>query len=314
MTAALAAARPRQGLRRAHRGRRASISTSTRGEILGLLGPNGAGKTTTISMACGVVTPTPRHASRSPASTLATRPLAAKRKLGLVPQDLALYEELSAQPEPARSSARSTACAARELAARIDWALGVVGLADRATRAGQEVLRRHEAAAQPRRRPGPRARAARSSTSRPSASIRRAATTSSRPCERCARDGHDGRSTRATTWKRSRRCAIASRSWTAARSSRSARSPSWSRSTAGTASSSSSPATLDAAMARRRGARRRSSATVAVLRVAPTGRARAGDRRDRGRRRDDRAASSRARRTSRPRSSRSPAARCATTS
>ena len=62
-----------------------------RGEILGLLGPNGAGKTTTISMACGVVTPTRGTV------TLSGEPLRArKHELGLVPQELALFEELSA--------------------------------------------------------------------------------------------------------------------------------------------------------------------------------------------------------------------------
>ena len=66
-----------------------------RGEILGLLGPNGAGKTTTISMACGVVTPS-RGTVAISGIDLAKDPCAAKAKLGLVPQDLALFEELSA--------------------------------------------------------------------------------------------------------------------------------------------------------------------------------------------------------------------------
>jgi ABC-2 type transport system ATP-binding protein len=65
-----------------------------RGECLGLLGPNGAGKTTTISMACGVVTPT-RGTVAIDGIDLAREPFAAKAKLGLVPQELAIYEDLS---------------------------------------------------------------------------------------------------------------------------------------------------------------------------------------------------------------------------
>ena len=72
-----------------------------RGECFGLLGPNGAGKTTTISMACGRDHAEPRHGPRSAASICTREPYAAKARLGLVPQELALYEELTADPEPA---------------------------------------------------------------------------------------------------------------------------------------------------------------------------------------------------------------------
>ena len=101
-----------------------------KGEILGLLGPNGAGKTTTISMACGVVTPT-RGSVAIGGTSLAERPRVAKQKLGLVPQDLALYGELSATQNLVYFAALYglRGAAARE---RIDWALGVVGLRDRA--------------------------------------------------------------------------------------------------------------------------------------------------------------------------------------
>jgi ABC-2 type transport system ATP-binding protein len=66
------------------------------GETVGLLGPNGAGKTTTVSMICGQVTPDAGdvvidgHVLRGD-----TDP--AKLRLGLVPQEIALYEELSAR-------------------------------------------------------------------------------------------------------------------------------------------------------------------------------------------------------------------------
>ncbi|MEO8700405.1 MAG: ABC transporter ATP-binding protein [Kofleriaceae bacterium] len=101
-----------------------------RGECLGLLGPNGAGKTTTISMACGVVTPT-RGTVAVAGIDLKRDPFAAKAKLGLVPQDLALYEELSGTQNLAYFGALYglTGATLRE---RSDWALGVVGLRDRA--------------------------------------------------------------------------------------------------------------------------------------------------------------------------------------
>lgn len=65
------------------------------GEVVGLLGPNGAGKTTTVSMIAGLVTPTAGQV------LIEGAPLAGdtdpkKRRIGLVPQDLALYDELSA--------------------------------------------------------------------------------------------------------------------------------------------------------------------------------------------------------------------------
>jgi ABC-2 type transport system ATP-binding protein len=100
-----------------------------RGEILGLLGPNGAGKTTTISMACGVVTPT-RGAVAIAGIDLARDPYGAKRRLGLVPQELALYDELSARANLAYFGALYGMSAAA-IAKRGDWVLGVVGLADR---------------------------------------------------------------------------------------------------------------------------------------------------------------------------------------
>ena len=66
------------------------------GEILGLLGPNGAGKTTIISMITGLLKPTSGHITVD-GLDLQTETNAAKAKLGLVPQELALYPTLSAQ-------------------------------------------------------------------------------------------------------------------------------------------------------------------------------------------------------------------------
>jgi ABC-2 type transport system ATP-binding protein len=65
------------------------------GEIYGLLGPNGAGKTTTISMVSGLLSPDGGSIAIA-GRPLAADPQAAKRLMGVVPQELALYEELSA--------------------------------------------------------------------------------------------------------------------------------------------------------------------------------------------------------------------------
>jgi linearmycin/streptolysin S transport system ATP-binding protein len=100
------------------------------GTITGLLGPNGAGKTTTISMASGVVTPT-RGTARVDGHDVWKEPRLAKRALGLVPQELALYDELTAR-QNLRYFGRIYGLGGAELASRIDWALGVAGLSDRA--------------------------------------------------------------------------------------------------------------------------------------------------------------------------------------
>jgi ABC-2 type transport system ATP-binding protein len=65
------------------------------GETVGLLGPNGAGKTTTVAMICGLLRPDAGEVR------VDSRPLRgdadpAKRRIGLVPQEVALYDELTA--------------------------------------------------------------------------------------------------------------------------------------------------------------------------------------------------------------------------
>jgi ABC-2 type transport system ATP-binding protein len=66
------------------------------GEMLGFLGPNGAGKTTTLSMISGLLKPDRGRVSIGEIDVWHS-PKEAKRILGLVPQDLALYEELTAR-------------------------------------------------------------------------------------------------------------------------------------------------------------------------------------------------------------------------
>lgn len=66
-----------------------------RGETFGLLGPNGAGKSTTIHMLCGLLAPDSGSVNLD-GKTDPTR-ASVRRSLGVVPQSLALYDELTAQ-------------------------------------------------------------------------------------------------------------------------------------------------------------------------------------------------------------------------
>src|SRR3989442_4944815 len=74
-----------------------SVSFEVRpGEIYGLLGPNGAGKTTSISMISGLLKPDAGQVVIAGAA-FASDPHRAKRIMGVVPQELAIYEELTAR-------------------------------------------------------------------------------------------------------------------------------------------------------------------------------------------------------------------------
>src|SRR4030065_700711 len=64
------------------------------GEIFSLLGPNGAGKTTTISMLSTLYTPTSGDATIG-GHSVTKDPMAVKQMIGVVPQDIALYEDLT---------------------------------------------------------------------------------------------------------------------------------------------------------------------------------------------------------------------------
>src|SRR5580692_8898556 len=66
------------------------------GETIGLLGPNGAGKTTTVSIIAGLVRPDSGEV-RIAGQVLRGDTDPAKRNIGLVPQDIGLYEEMSAR-------------------------------------------------------------------------------------------------------------------------------------------------------------------------------------------------------------------------
>ena len=99
-----------------------------RGETFGLLGPNGAGKSTTISMLIGLLRPDAGKiviAGGDPSFA------DARRRIGVAPQSLSLYDELTAA-ENLSFFARLYGLATATQRARIAWALEFAGLTDRA--------------------------------------------------------------------------------------------------------------------------------------------------------------------------------------
>ena len=102
------------------------------GRVLGLLGPNGAGKSTTVSMLCGLLRPDRGDVVFDDgASPMNGRTDEFKRRIGLVPQDIALYEELPARQNLELFGALYGLTGA-DLGSRVGEALELVGLADRA--------------------------------------------------------------------------------------------------------------------------------------------------------------------------------------
>ena len=100
------------------------------GETYGLLGPNGAGKTTTISMICGLLRRDGGEVTVAGAS-LDRDPGQVKAAIGYVPQDVALYPDLSGL-ENLRFWGRMYGLAGRELDERVEATLEIVGLTERA--------------------------------------------------------------------------------------------------------------------------------------------------------------------------------------
>jgi ABC-2 type transport system ATP-binding protein len=96
-------------------------------ECYGLLGPNGAGKTTTISMICGLVA---KDEGEVVIAGFQGGTLEAKAAVGYVPQDLALYPDLSAV-ENLTFFGQLYGLGGKELGARIADTLELVGLAER---------------------------------------------------------------------------------------------------------------------------------------------------------------------------------------
>jgi ABC-2 type transport system ATP-binding protein len=98
------------------------------GERLALLGPNGAGKTSLIRCLCGLTRPD-KGSIYLRGKKLPKR--GGREEIGLVPQDIALYEDLTTV-ENLRAFARFHGLRGRELRQRIAWALEWTGLGDHA--------------------------------------------------------------------------------------------------------------------------------------------------------------------------------------
>lgn len=100
------------------------------GELYGLLGPNGAGKTTTISMISGLLAPNAGQVVVA-GQPFAVDPQASKRLMGVVPQELALYEELSGR-DNLEFWGRIAGLNRRQARRRATELLAALSLADRA--------------------------------------------------------------------------------------------------------------------------------------------------------------------------------------
>ncbi|WP_040952078.1 ABC transporter ATP-binding protein [Gorillibacterium massiliense] len=100
-----------------------------RGEIFGFLGPNGAGKSTSIKMIVGLLKPS-QGTIKIDGIDVNKHPLETKKRIGFVPQDLAIYPNLTAR-ENILFFAKLYGLSGKELNARADEALEFVGLTER---------------------------------------------------------------------------------------------------------------------------------------------------------------------------------------
>ena len=100
------------------------------GEIFSLLGPNGAGKTTTISMLSTLYTPTSGDATIG-GHSVTKDPMAVRGIIGVVPQELALYDDLNAR-ENLIFWGKMYGLTGKALKDRVDEVLEQIGLTDKA--------------------------------------------------------------------------------------------------------------------------------------------------------------------------------------
>ena len=100
------------------------------GEIFSLLGPNGAGKTTSISMLSTLYEPTSGDATIG-GHSISKEPMAVKQVIGVVPQEIALYEDLTAR-ENLIFWGQMYGLSGKELNSRVDEVLEQIGLVDKA--------------------------------------------------------------------------------------------------------------------------------------------------------------------------------------
>jgi ABC-2 type transport system ATP-binding protein len=99
------------------------------GEIFSLLGPNGAGKSTIISIIAGLLKPTDGDALVM-GHSVTQDPMAVKAEIGVVPQEIALYEDLNAR-ENLEFWAKMYGLRGGILSQRVDEVLEVIGLSER---------------------------------------------------------------------------------------------------------------------------------------------------------------------------------------
>jgi ABC-2 type transport system ATP-binding protein len=100
----------------------------TPGEVFGLLGPNGAGKSTTINLAVGLLSPDAGRIDLAGQGTPDRE--AVRRRIGVAPQALALYELLTGE-ENLRFMGQLYGLEGLRLRERVQWALEFVGLVER---------------------------------------------------------------------------------------------------------------------------------------------------------------------------------------
>ena len=98
------------------------------GETVGLLGPNGAGKSTTISMISSLVAPTSGDI-RFQRESILKDAQGLRRVLGVVPQEIAIYTDLSAQ-ENLLFFGRIHRLKGKQLQKKVDEVLEQIGLTD----------------------------------------------------------------------------------------------------------------------------------------------------------------------------------------
>ena len=104
--------------------------TAEPGKIFGLLGPNGAGKSTTINCIAGLLAPTSGTVSVE-GHDVTRDSIAARSSLGVVPQEIALYEDLTAR-ENLRFWGGAYGLKGKQLEDRVETILSQIGLQDRA--------------------------------------------------------------------------------------------------------------------------------------------------------------------------------------
>ncbi|MEE8295920.1 MAG: ATP-binding cassette domain-containing protein [Sphingomonadales bacterium] len=100
------------------------------GTVFGLLGPNGAGKSTTINCISGLIKPT-AGAIKVGGFDIISEGTKAKKSLGIVPQELAIYEDLSAR-DNLKYWGAAYGLTGKALEARVNHILDKIGLTDRA--------------------------------------------------------------------------------------------------------------------------------------------------------------------------------------